>query len=97
MTIRELLQVPETARTVGWLKRSLAAAIKLEFATIPPYLTAMWSIRGRDPVADTLLEIAVEEMLHMALACNMLAGLGEADGAVVERDLEAIPHRPRRG
>lgn len=59
------------------IKRSLRAAIKLEFATIPPYLTALWSIRAADPVADTIREIVLEEMLHMGLACNMLVGLGE--------------------
>lgn len=59
------------------LKQSLHAAIKLEFATIPPYLTAMWSIREDSPVAATIHEIAMEEMLHMGLACNMLVGLNE--------------------
>lgn len=61
------------------IKKSLRAAIKLEFATIPPYLTAMWSIiDSNHDVARTLKEIVVEEMLHMGLACNMLVGLGES-------------------
>ncbi|HYH64287.1 MAG TPA: ferritin-like domain-containing protein [Urbifossiella sp.] len=34
------------------LVRSLRAAIKLEFATVPPYLTAMWSVRDGAPDAD---------------------------------------------
>jgi hypothetical protein len=60
------------------LKRSLRAAIQLEFATIPPYLMAMWSIRdSNDDVYWVINEVAVEEMLHMGLACNMLVGLGE--------------------
>jgi len=60
------------------LKRSLRAAIKLEFATIPPYLTAMWSVGDhRDLVAGMIREVAVEEMLHLGLACNMLVGLAE--------------------
>ena len=60
------------------LKRSVRAAIALELATIPPYLTAMWSIKT-DPsfVASTIYGVVVEEMSHMGLACNMLAGLGE--------------------
>ena len=60
------------------LKRSVRAAIALEFATVPPYLTALWSIKDqRARVAGTLLDIAIEEMLHMGLACNMLVALGE--------------------
>lgn len=79
MKIRELLAVPQDQRDLGWLKESIAAAIKLEFATIPPYLTAKWSIADtNDPVARTIREVVVEEMLHMGLACNMLVALGEA-------------------
>lgn len=61
------------------LKRSVRAAIALEFATVPPYLTAMWSIKT-DPssVASTLYSVVIEEMSHMGLACNMLVGLGES-------------------
>ena len=61
------------------LKRSVRAAIALELATVPPYLTAMWSIKT-DPsfVASTIYGVVVEEMSHMGLACNMLAGLGES-------------------
>jgi Ferritin-like len=67
---------------VDCIKRSLRAAIKLEFATIPPYLVALWSIRNPDPTHPdavwlAIREIVVEEMLHLGLACNMLAGLGE--------------------
>jgi len=78
LSIRQLIEVPEAKRDCDWLKQSLRAAIKLEFATIPPYLTAMWSVRVSDTVADTIREIVLEEMLHMGLACNMLVGLGEA-------------------
>lgn len=63
---------------ISCLRSSLRAAIQIEFATIPPYLTAFWSIRESSPVADTIKEIALEEMLHMGLACNMLVGLGES-------------------
>ena len=64
---------------VECLKKSLRAAIKLEFATIPPYLTAMWSIKEpTDPVKITIFGIVLEEMGHMGLACNMLVALGES-------------------
>ncbi len=59
------------------LKISLQAAVSLEFATIPPYLCALWSIKDElDPVAKSIREVVQEEMLHMALVCNMLASLG---------------------
>ena len=66
------------------LKRSLHAAIQLEFATIPPYLTAYWSTidpaapNAPNPAGDAIREIVVEEMGHMGLACNLLVGLGES-------------------
>ena len=57
--------------------RAAQSAITLEYATIPPYLTAMWSIKEtRDPVRETLRSIVLEEMLHMGLVCNLLSGLG---------------------
>jgi len=65
------------AESIGWLKKTLQAAISLEFATIPPYLCALWSIKNeRHDVARSIREVIQEEMLHMALACNMLASIG---------------------
>ena len=62
---------------LAWLKKSLQAAVTLEFATIPPYLCGLWSIKNnRDPVAVSIREVLQEEMLHMALTCNMLASIG---------------------
>ncbi len=61
------------------LKHLLQSAVTLEFATMPPYLAALWSIKDeRHPMAASLREIIHEEMLHMSFACNMLASLGEA-------------------
>ena len=55
----------------------LTTAIALEFATIPPYLCALWSIKDDlHPVAKSIREIVQEEMLHMGLTCNMLAAIG---------------------
>lgn len=52
----------------------LATAVQLEFATIPPYLCALWSIKDdRHPVANSIREVVQEEMLHLALTCNLLA------------------------
>lgn len=59
------------------LHAALDGAVTLEFATLPPYLAAIWSIKDDlHPVATSLREILQEEMLHMSLACNMLVGIG---------------------
>lgn len=56
---------------------ALNGAVMLEFATIPPYLTALWTIRDeRHPLANSLRNILQEEMLHLALVCNMLVSIG---------------------
>jgi hypothetical protein len=61
------------------LKSLLQNAVTLEFATMPPYLTALWSIKDeRHPIAQSLREIIHEEMIHMSFACNMLASIGGA-------------------
>lgn len=59
------------------LKRSLHAAVKLEFATIPPYLCALWSVKNElHEVAKSIREVVQEEMFHLALAANMLTAIG---------------------
>lgn len=60
------------------LKQALQEAVQLEYMTIPPYLCALWSIKNEmDPVALSIREIVQEEMLHLAMVCNMLTALGE--------------------
>jgi Ferritin-like len=56
----------------------LQAAIQLEHATIPTYLTTLYSIHpGTNLDAVQVLRvIAVEEMLHMTLASNLLNAVG---------------------
>lgn len=59
------------------LQRSLQQAVALEFGTIPIYLAALWSIKDNlHPVAKSIRNVVHEEMLHMALASNMLAAIG---------------------
>ena len=74
-----LMTVPAHKRDKPWLHESLQAAVELEMSTIPPYLYAAWSVdAAQDPSGGqaVLLGIAVEEMLHMAIACNLLAAIG---------------------
>ncbi|WP_010181942.1 ferritin-like domain-containing protein [Aquimarina agarilytica] len=64
--------------TVKDLYNYLYIAIQLEHATIPPYLTALYSIHpGTNLDAYNLIRVvAVEEMLHLTLAANMLNAVG---------------------
>lgn len=60
------------------LHRHLEAAMQLEHATIPPYLTALYSILpGTNSEAYNIIRtVAVEEMLHLTLAGNLLTAVG---------------------
>jgi ferritin-like protein len=56
----------------------LQAAVKLELATVPPYLCALYSIHpmGNDEAKLVIRSVVVEEMLHMVLAANVLNAIG---------------------
>jgi len=60
------------------LHESVQNAIRLEFATIPPYLTAMLSLHvDKNREIWTILDsVVVDEMLHMMINCNLLIALG---------------------
>ncbi len=77
MKIHELLNVPRQRHGVAWLKDSLQTAIELELSTLPPYLTALWSIiTPKGDVYDLIKSVVFEEMLHFGLACNLLNTIG---------------------
>jgi hypothetical protein len=77
MSIIDLMRVAPNDRDPDWLKRALQWAVELEFSTVPPYLCGLWSIIDPGhPVRGYLGDIVLQEMLHMGLACNMLATLG---------------------
>lgn len=56
----------------------LQTAIGVELGTLPPYLYALYSIRpGANPHAEqSIRSIAMQEMVHMCLDCNILNALG---------------------
>jgi len=64
--------------TVESLHQYLHAALQLEHATIPPYLTALYSIHpGTNLDAVMVIRVvAVEEMLHLTLVANVLNATG---------------------
>ncbi len=64
--------------TVEGLRSALQNAIELEHATIPTYLYALYSIKpgANLEIAGLIKSIVNQEMLHMALDCNILNAIG---------------------
>jgi hypothetical protein len=92
-SIPTLMAVPADDHDIQWLRQALQRAIELELFTIPPYLCAMWSIKSQSgPVYDRLRRIAVEEMFHLGLACNLLNAIG---GSPQLNTDAAMPKYPR--
>ena len=75
------------------LRELLEAAVKLELATIPPYLCALYSIHPGTNLEATMVvrSVVVEEMLHMILAGNVLNAVG---GRPRVSGREHAPHYP---
>ncbi|MCG1019815.1 MULTISPECIES: ferritin-like protein [Burkholderiaceae] len=66
------------AQNVTDLYGPLQNAIALEHSTIPPYLTAMFSLKPgvNDMIIEFIRGIVVQEMLHMTIAANILIAIG---------------------
>ena len=81
-------------RTAHELRKHLALAMRVELSTIPPYLYAMYSIENEGSEAARLLRsVVTEEMLHLALAANLLVAVG---GDPRFLDLDLRPTYPGR-
>ena len=89
---------PSSAWTLEDLRRHLLGAVELELLTIPPYLCALYSLHARSNLEAALVirSVAVEEMLHMVLAANVLNAIGGrpdiTGGGYVPRYPAAIPY-----
>ncbi|HEY6392003.1 MAG TPA: ferritin-like protein [Bryobacteraceae bacterium] len=75
------------------LRRAVQNAIELELATLPPYLYALYSIKpgANLEIAGLIKSIVMQEMLHMALDCNILNAI---DGHPVIDRPESVPKYP---
>src|SRR3989442_973284 len=73
-----LHQFHEEIDTMASLRRHLQIAIEIEAATLPPYLCALYSIKdGHNQEAAAIVRsVLIEEMLHLALAANVLNAIG---------------------
>lgn len=82
-------------RSIEDLRSHLQWAIELEHATLPSYLCALYSIdgTGNAAAADIVHSVFLEEMLHLALAANLLNAVG---GAPVLDDPRLLPSYPRQ-
>ncbi|MEA1675984.1 ferritin-like protein [Nitrospirillum sp. BR 11163] len=79
VTIRtDILNRVKAATCADDLYPFLQSAVELEHATIPAYLTALYSIKlgTNTAVAQIIHSIVVEEMLHMTIAANVLNAIG---------------------
>ncbi len=89
----ELLQKIEAAKEPKDLFGIMQGAIELEHSTIPPYLTAMFSLKpGKNrEIWGIIHSVVLEEMLHMTIASNILIALG-GDPNFIHKDF--IPNYP---
>ena len=85
----------ECTCTVDELKTQLQTAIQLEFATIPPYLTALYSIKSgsNQEAFNRIKMVVIQEMFHMTQVANILIAIG---GVPIINSSEAIPSYPTR-
>jgi Ferritin-like len=85
-------------KTLADLRRYVQAALEIEHLTIPPYLTAMYTIRaGTNEAAYYMIRsVVLEEMLHMTLIANLLNAVGGrprvADPDFVRRYPARLPY-----
>ncbi|MGI9652016.1 ferritin-like domain-containing protein [Chryseobacterium sp. RLHN22] len=74
---KEISQISHALTDLDYLpilQDLLQTAILIEHSTIPPYLTALYSIKdGTNVLASQIIRsVAVEEMLHMIMVCNVM-------------------------
>jgi hypothetical protein len=64
--------------TVQDAQAMLQTAVGVEFGTLPPYLYALYSIRGgtNEEARERIRSVVFQEMIHMCLACNILNAIG---------------------
>ncbi|MGH3999334.1 MAG: ferritin-like domain-containing protein [Pseudonocardiaceae bacterium] len=88
----------ELPKNLAELRRYLQGALEIEHLTIPPYLTAMYTIRAgtNQDGYYTIHSVVLEEMLHMTLVANLLNAVGGrprvADPDFVRRYPARLPY-----
>jgi hypothetical protein len=79
--------------TVDSLRQHVQGALELEHSTLPPYLCALFSIHEGTNVqsVEVIKSVFIEEMLHLALAANVLNAIG---GAPTLNEPDFVPNYP---
>ncbi|HEY9803424.1 MAG TPA: ferritin-like protein [Leptolyngbyaceae cyanobacterium] len=86
---------PKEIKTIEDLRLYLIDAMKIEHSTIPPYMTALYSLKpGTNIEAFHIIrQVAVEEMLHLTLAANVFNAVGgNIEGVLTDKDF--VPEYP---
>lgn len=75
---RRYVEQVHQARAAEDLFEPLQSAIELEHSTIPPYLTAVLSLKpgANDMIGNLVRAITGQEMLHMCIVGNILIAIG---------------------
>jgi hypothetical protein len=90
---RGVIRGIEAASSADELGVYLQNAVELEHSTIPPYLTAMFSLRAgtNAQIAQFIRRIVMDEMLHLTIAANILIAIG---GSPSINQPEFVPSYP---
>jgi hypothetical protein len=79
--------------TLESLRKHVQGALELEHSTLPPYLCALFSIHAGTNLesVEIIRSVFIEEMLHLALAANVLNAIG---GAPTLNEPGFVPNYP---
>lgn len=82
-------------KSIDQLRAMLDTAMQLEHATIPPYLTALYSIYPETNIEarQVLRAVLVEEMLHLTLTANLLNAIGFRPNLLADDFVPVYPTR----
>ena len=82
--------------TIENLQEQLQEAVELEFATIPLYMTSLYSIVDgcNSEIYDLIRSVLIQEMLHMVQAANILIATG---GTPIVDNASFVPTYPTKG
>jgi hypothetical protein len=92
-TVADPRGLPTQITTIEDLGAYLNAGLQLEHATIPPYLTALYSLHpgGNSDAQHILRVVVVEEMLHLSLVANVMNAVGLAPDLTVPDFVPVYP------
>src|SRR6476620_7067605 len=90
---RKVVAAVQAAKKREDLYPWLQNAIELEHSTIPPYLTAMFSLKpgANLEIGRLIRSIVLEEMLHMTIVGNILIAIGGHPAINVEKFIPKYP------